>query len=610
MTSLYLPAPTRSVPSKAPSVTKASSQNALIATTNNNNTSSPLATHIPPTKVPTYEDRCTAAKELSTLTPSERQNQGRKLFVPRSIADFDTGGAFPEIHVAQYPRNMGNPHLKKGVAPPIEDGKKRGSGFRTGQSVNTTRAIVNVSIDAKGNKDYTSLVTQGTNANKKVYAKHSDLVGHVPTPESIALPSSESINDTTNRTAAALQSLIDSNTALSKPTGHALSNAATSQNQESKTQFVSYTPNPNAPGYNPVASKRIIQLVPKQLDPMMPPKHKHVKAPAGPAEDFTPVLHAPPTKLSKEERESWNVPACISNWKNTRGYTIPLDKRLAADGRGLREDTTINSNFATLSESLYLAERQAREEVRLRALVQKKSVEKAREEREEELRDLARRARMDRGGGGGGVQERVSDPVPNQGGGGGGTAALVEYGSSSDEDEEEKEPHEDSQAAQERDRIRQERRKELKRDLRLEKHKRPQQVKDEEVAIKKARLEGDRDVSEKIALGVNVGSGGGDGGVDGRLYNQSAGLDSGFGAEDEYNTYTKPMFGEGVTSSSIYRPSRGEADGEEQYEALKKGGMTGKFQPDQGFSGAEGGKSVAGGHARTAPVQFEKGGQK
>jgi SNW domain-containing protein 1 len=38
--------------------------------------------------------------------------------------------------------------------------------------------------------------------------------------------------------------------------------------------------------------------------------------------------------------------------ENTRGYTILLEKRLAADGSGLREDT-INPNFATLSESSY-----------------------------------------------------------------------------------------------------------------------------------------------------------------------------------------------------------------------------------------------------------------
>ena len=32
----------------------------------------------------------------------------RKNWVPRSLHDFGDGGAFPEIHVAQYPMNMGN----------------------------------------------------------------------------------------------------------------------------------------------------------------------------------------------------------------------------------------------------------------------------------------------------------------------------------------------------------------------------------------------------------------------------------------------------------------------------------------------------------------------
>jgi SNW domain-containing protein 1 len=39
-----------------------------------------------------------------------------------------------------------------------------------------------------------------------------------------------------------------------------------------------------------------------------------------------------------------------------QGYTIPLDKRLAADGRGLQQ-VHINENFATLAEALYIADR-------------------------------------------------------------------------------------------------------------------------------------------------------------------------------------------------------------------------------------------------------------
>ena len=52
----------------------------------------------------------------ASSTPEQRKarkSQTKPMFVPRGLKDFDDGGAFPEIHVAQYPRHMGNPHLAK-----------------------------------------------------------------------------------------------------------------------------------------------------------------------------------------------------------------------------------------------------------------------------------------------------------------------------------------------------------------------------------------------------------------------------------------------------------------------------------------------------------------
>ena len=406
-------------------------------------------------------------------------------------------------------------------------------------------------------------------------------------------------------------------------------NAATSQNVEAKTEFIKYTARPEAPGYNPAAATRIIQMVPAQLDPLMPPKHKHVKAPRGPAEDPVPVLHAPPTKLTAAEQEAWKVPACISNWKNTRGYTIPLDKRLAADGRGLLEHELNSTNFAALSESLYVAERQARQEVRLRALTQQKLALQETDAREAALRQLAQQARLERGGGGGGPQHLGTSSSHTVGHGTAETIEAVprdEEGDSGSESDEDSLSHvggntattitttatrataiphddetEDAVAARQREKLRLERKRERERDLRLEQN----------VALqKKQRLEEERDVSEKIALGVHhpsTGTGGGGDNVDSRLYNQTAGMDSGFGADDEYNAYSKPLFdrGETTTASSIYRPTRGETEynADEQFDKLKQG-ATSKFQPQKGFGGAEGGVSGAG--PRTAPVQFEK----
>merc|ERR1719330_264508 len=173
--------------------------------------------------------------------------------------------------------------------------------------------------------------------------------------------------------------------------------------------------------------------------------------------------------------------------------------------------------------------------------------------------------------------------------------------SSSDSDNDDNDNHNSSNKDEERemakrDKIRHERRKERIRELRMDQQrskKHPSTTNSSETTIKKARLESDRDISEKIALGVHtVGNSSNTNAVDSRLYNQNAGLDSGFGAEDEYNTYTKPMFDRsGVSSSSIYRPTRdegggvGNMDGDEQLAELKRG-ATGKFQPDRGFSGA------------------------
>lgn len=71
-----------------------------------------------------------------------------------------------------------------------------------------------------------------------------------------------------------------------------------------------------------------------------------------------------------------------------------------------------------------------------------------------------------------------------------------------------------------------------------------------------------RDISEKIALGMHKGTGklSGEAMYDSRLFNQSAGIDSGFGGDDEYNTYNKPLFEGRSESSSIYRPKQDDSD--------------------------------------------------
>lgn len=77
-------------------------------------------------------------------------------------------------------------------------------------------------------------------------------------------------------------------------------------------------------------------------------------------------MHSPPRKLTPEEQQSWKIPACISNWKNPKGYTISLENREVVDGRNLK-DVVVSDKFAKVTDSLYIAERIAREEIEKRA---------------------------------------------------------------------------------------------------------------------------------------------------------------------------------------------------------------------------------------------------
>lgn len=282
--------------------------------------------------------------------------------------------------------------------------------------------------------------------------------------------------------------------------------------------------------YTEGAKQRVIRMVEAQVDPMEPPKHLIKKVPKGPGSPPVPILHSPPRKLTVEDKQAWKVPPCISNWKNARGYTIPLDKRLAADGRGLQE-VTINNKFATLSESLYVAERKASEDLRIRNQIRKKMAMREKEDREKDLRDMASKARLERAGvmqgddendfgisemedqqssapkasGGGERQREEIDEPPRRASGGGdyndrgnnnrdrqsGSSrrdddydressgrnnyeeAHSKYGRGDrDRDEDESAPQGESSgervARQQRERLRQDRRKEREREIRLE----------------------------------------------------------------------------------------------------------------------------------------------
>ncbi|CAN6699433.1 unnamed protein product [Malus baccata var. baccata] len=165
--------------------------------------------------------------------------------------------------------------------------------------------------------------------------------------------------------------------------------------QSSDLKYFKFMPSEKSGAFNSGAKERMIKMVEKPVDPLEPPKFKHKRVPRPSGSPPVPVMHSPPRPVSAKDQKEWTkIPPCTSNWKNPKGYTIPLDKRLVADGRGLH-DVLINDNFAKLAESLY---EKAREEIEAINQVKLELNKKEKEKKERELRELARKARSERAG--------------------------------------------------------------------------------------------------------------------------------------------------------------------------------------------------------------------
>lgn len=186
---------------------------------------------------------------LSLLTPSQRSGPpsygSRAGWRPRSAEDYDDGGAFPEIPVAQYPLDMGR------------------------KSSSSSNALA-VQLDAEGKVKYDAIARQGHNDKRIVHTSFQDLiplrqradVGEI----SLDRPSEEEIAAQTEKTKDALAKLVSGAVAAQKP-----------KNVKGITMndptYVRYTP-ANQMGDVTRKNDRIMKIVERQQDPMEPPKFK------------------------------------------------------------------------------------------------------------------------------------------------------------------------------------------------------------------------------------------------------------------------------------------------------------------------------------------------
>jgi len=118
--------------------------------------------------------------------------------------------------------------------------------------------------------------------------------------------------------------------------------------------------------------------------------------------------------------------------------------------------------------------------------------------------------------------------------------------------------------------------------------------------------EQNRDISEKIALGLAKPTTSKESMYDSRLFNREANQAS-MGDSGSYNVYDKPLFSASTAAAAIYRP-RGNARNDESFGGGTEEGISNALENDRFGLGASKfvGADEAGAEDRSGPVQFEK----
>lgn len=285
------------------------------------------------------------------------------------------------------------------------------------------------------------------------------------------------------------------------------------QQPTSEPVYVRYTPVNGSAGSESGITQRLVRIQEAPVDPLAPPKFKRKKLPGAPPSPPGTVLRSPPRKATKEELEEWKIPAAISNWTNSRGYIIALDKRVAMDGH-MMEDFRPSEKFAQVTEALALAEEAGRLEIEARNKIRRRLEEQKREEEERILREQAIAARQ-------ATLERASLDEEE--------ALGMGYGRVVKDEQE-----------RERETLRREREEEIRRDMR----RRPVR---------------ERDISERVALNQSLAGVAGSGPLyDERLFHQDVGgTTAGMGGEGVNDQYDTALFSAGGIGgvTDMYRPT-------------------------------------------------------
>ena len=344
-----------------------------------------------------------------------------------------------------------------------------------------------------------------------------------------------------------LQNIYNTKKALEKLSNHRIKtyqsfktnnlNVDSNKNNQLCYKYINYQFDSNN-NNNSNKNSHLIKLVALPVDPLSNLKYKHHKIPLSNTNEknFVPVLHSAPAPLSLEEQKKWKIPPCVNMSNNPKGLVIPLDIRLANDGRNLREYKA-NKNFAKFADILAMTEKNVRKEIEERNKIAQSIQIAAAMKKEKELKEAAKQARMER-------KSYTNKNSTNN------NSSMVYSLDTSDilnnkeegnyllKNKRERSKDKEEKERKERNELREIRKKEIEYERRLE-------------LIKQYEKEG-RDINDKILLGQNnmINN---NNVIDSRLYELEGGIENPFDYNEDCQVYDKPLFNGKNKLSNIYK---------------------------------------------------------
>ena len=345
-----------------------------------------------------------------------------------------------------------------------------------------------------------------------------------------------------------LQNIYNTKKALEKLSNHRIKtyqsfktnnlNVDSNKNNQLCYKYINYQFDSNN-NNNSNKNSHLIKLVALPVDPLSNLKYKHHKIPLSNTNEknFVPVLHSAPAPLSLEEQNKWKIPPCVNMSNNPKGLVIPLDIRLANDGRNLREYKA-NKNFAKFADILAMTEKNVRKEIEERNKIAQSIQIAAAMKKEKELKEAAKQARMER-------KSYTNKNSTNN------NSSMVYSLDTSDilnnkeeegnyllKNKRERSKDKEEKERKERNELREIRKRDIEYERRLE-------------LIKQYEKEG-RDINDKILLGQNnmINN---NNVIDSRLYELEGGIENPFDYNEDCQVYDKPLFNGKNKLSNIYK---------------------------------------------------------